>query len=163
MLPPPGAPEDIAPPVRLTELEAEVWRLYTVKQMRMGKIAEHFDISQQRVSRIVASCRAKMPPVDRTEMRRRLIDLKEDVIERALSLADKEGAPVTSGKDGDIVRDPDDGEVVRDFSLRVRALELALKASAELRRLEGLDAAQKTETSAVVRYVVEGVDMGDLR
>lgn len=146
----------------LTEREAEVWELYTGQQMRIGKIAERLGISVQRVSQLAAAARAKMPPVDRTEMRRRLIDLKEDVIERALSLAALEGAPVTAGKDGDVVYDPESNAVVRDMSGRVAALKLALEASRELRRLEGLDAATKTETSATVRYVLEGVNVEDL-
>jgi DNA-binding CsgD family transcriptional regulator len=154
------AEEDALP--QLTQREREVWDLYTGKQMRTTKIAEELGISFQRVSAIVAQCRAKMPPVDRTEMRRRLIDLKEDVIERALSLAALEGAPVVAGKDGDIVRDPVDQSVVRDHSGRMQALKLALEASRELRRLEGLDAATKTETSATVRYVLEGVNTDDL-
>lgn len=146
----------------LTKREAEVWELYTGQQMRVGKIAELLGISVQRVSQLTASCRAKMPPVDRTEMRRRLIDLKEGVIERALSLAELEGAPMVAGKDGDVIYDPVSHEVVRDYSLRIQAYKLALEASRELRRLEGLDAAQKTETSATVRYVLEGVDTEDL-
>lgn len=146
----------------LTEREAEVWERYTGRQQRMTKIAEELGISIQRVSQLVAACRVKMPPVDRTEMRRRLIDLKEDVIERALSLAALEGAPVTAGKDGDVVYDPESNAVVRDYSFRVQAYKLALEASRELRRLEGLDAATKTETSATVRYVLEGVNTEDL-
>ncbi len=157
-----SAPHEPALSTPLTEREAEVWERYTGRQMRQVKIAEELGISIQRVSQLVAACRAKMPPVDRMEMRRRLIDLKERVIEDALSLAAKEGAPVVAGKDGDVVYDPTTHEVVRDYAGRVAALKLALEASRELRRLEGLDAATKTETSATVRYVLEGVDTSDL-
>jgi hypothetical protein len=136
--------------------------MYTVRQMAQNRIAQELEISYQRVSKIVANCRAKLPPVDRVEMRNRLINLKEEVIERALSLAELEGAPVTAGKDGDIVRDPATGEVVRDYAARIQAYRLALDAARELRKLEGLDAASKVETSGTVRYVLEGIDLKDL-
>jgi len=128
---------------------------------RIGELEEP-PISMQRVSQILAEVKAKMPPIDLSEMRARSIELHLDVIKRAYEMAGMKGAPVTSGKDGDVVYDPEDGEVVRDYALRGNALNLVIKAEKELRALLGLDAATKVESTATVRYVLEGVDTSDL-
>jgi hypothetical protein len=72
------------------------------------------------------------------------------------------GAPVTAGKDGTVVYDPEGGTVVRDYAARMNALNLAIKADAELRKLTGADAASKTEITGSVRYEVVGVSTEDL-
>ena len=128
---------------------------------RIGELEEP-PISMQRVSQILAEVKAKMPPIDLSEMRARSIELHLDVIKRAYEMAGMKGAPVTAGKDGDVVYDPEDGEVVRDYALRGSALNLVIKAETELRKLLGLDAATKVESTATVRYVLEGVDTSDL-
>ena len=92
----------------------------------------------------------------------------ESVLERALFLAEMEGAPATAGKDGEILYDPSvrdaDGKpaMVRDYSGRIAALKLALEADRERRKLLGLDAASKIESTATVRYVLEGINPEDL-
>jgi len=128
---------------------------------RIGELEEP-PISMQRVSQILAEVKAKMPPIDLSEMRARSIELHLDVIKRAYEMAGMKGAPVTAGKDGEVVYDPEGGEVVRDYALRGSSLALVLKAEAELRKLLGLDAATKVETSGTVRYEVVGVDPADL-
>jgi hypothetical protein len=51
---------------------------------------------------------------------------------------------------------------VRDYSLRLAALEQARKADVEIRKLHGLDAAQKVDVTGAVRYEVAGVDITKL-
>lgn len=153
-----GEAAELPPHDPLTERQREAYRLASIYRMPQREIAEKMGITQQSVSELIRVARAKMPAVDHTELRRGLLDMHEEVIRRALSLAELEGAPVTVGKDGDILREPDSGEVVRDYAGRVAAYNLALKAAAELRKLEGLDAAAKMEIGATVRYEVVGVD-----
>lgn len=146
----------------LTGRAGLVWHLYAVQRWTQGQIARELNLSQQRISQILADVRAALPAEDRAEMVRQSIELHADVIRRAYALAEMAGAPVTAGKDGDVVIDPEGGAVVRDYAGRVAALRLALSAEAELRKLMGLDAATKVESSATVRYVLEGVSVDDL-
>jgi transcriptional regulator with XRE-family HTH domain len=152
----PGVPEG------LTEREAEVYRLTVVNQLTQSKIAARLGTTQQAVSEILASARAKLPPVDLDGIRRQSLELHLDTLRAALELAEMPGAPVTAGKDGDLVLDPATGEYVRDYTLRLAAREAARKADAEIRKLYGLDAATKTEVSGSVKYEVAGVDISKL-
>ena len=149
-------------PRGLSEREAEIYRLAVVNRLTQGEIAERLDISQQRVSRILAAARAKLPPIDLESVRQEALALHEDVIRRAYLLAEKEGAPLTAGKDGMVVIDPESDAVVRDYALRLNALTLALKADDQRRKLTGADAASKTEVTGSVRYEVVGVNPEDL-
>jgi len=153
-------------PQRGGELEGRsgtVWRLYAVQRWTQDRIARELGVSQQRVSQILADVRAAIPAVDKAEMIRQSIELHADIIARAYELADMAGAPVTAGKDGDVVRDPEnDHAIVRDYSGRVAALRLAKDTEAEMRKLIGLDAATKTESTATVRFTLEGVDPEEL-
>ncbi len=146
----------------LTEQEAKAYHYASVWRMNQMRIAEKMEISNQRVSQLLAQARAKMPPVDLTELRRSVIDRYEHIAEQALLLAEKEGAPVTAGKDGDVLYDPETNEVVRDYGLRLSSLAELRKTLAELRKFEGLDRPAEVKVESTVRYVVEGVNMGDL-
>jgi transcriptional regulator with XRE-family HTH domain len=148
-------------PQGLSEEQAEVYRLTVVNRLTQREIASRLDLSQQRVSQILADARAKLPPVDLEAIRRESLELHWRTQRAALELAEMRGAPVTAGKDGDIVRD-DDGSMVRDYSLRLAALEQARKADVEIRKLHGLDAAQKVDVTGAVRYEVAGVDITKL-
>lgn len=144
------------------ELEAEIYRLAVVNRLSQRVIGERVGISQQRVSLILARVRKSMPAPDLEGMRRQSLELHWHSQRLALELAEREGAPVTAGKDGAVVLDPADGTVVRDYSLRLAALETARKADVEMRKLHGLDAAAKMEVSGAVRYEVAGVDVSKL-
>lgn len=136
----------------------EVWQHYAVKRWTQAAIAEKFEISPQRVSQIIARVREDMPPIDRAEMVRESMELYQANIRALRELAEMEGAPVTAGKDGDLVLDPTTGEHVRDYSLRTAALKQIADTDAQIRKLMGLDAAQKVESTATVRHEIVGVD-----
>jgi predicted DNA-binding protein (UPF0251 family) len=149
-------------PQGLSEEQAEVYRLTVVNRLTQREIASRLDLSQQRVSQILADARAKLPPVDLEAIRRESLELHWRTQRAALELAEMRGAPVTAGKDGDVVLDPEDATVVRDYSLRLAALEQARKADVEIRKLHGLDAATKVDVTGAVRYEVAGVDITKL-
>jgi predicted DNA-binding protein (UPF0251 family) len=149
-------------PQGLSEEQAEVYRLTVVNRLTQREIASRLDLSQQRVSQILADARAKLPPVDLEAIRRESLELHWRTQRAALELAEMRGAPVTAGKDGDVVLDPEDASVVRDYSLRLAALEQARKADVEIRKLHGLDAATKVDVTGAVRYEVAGVDISKL-
>jgi hypothetical protein len=157
-----GEPQARGP---LTEREALIYRLRVVNRLTVAEIGRRLDppISQQRVSEILATIRSKIPPPDIAALRQESFELFGDIKRRAYELAEMAGAPVTAGKDGEMVFDPKTGEVVRDYAGRVAALRLALDADKEMRKLHGLDAAQKTESTATVRYEVAGLDPDQLR
>lgn len=138
--------------------EQLLYDLYLVKRWTQHKVAAHLGVSQQRVSQMIAVLRAKLPPVDIAAMRAASIAMYGDIARRAYELAEMNGAPVTAGKDGSVVYDPEGGGVVRDYAGRVAALKLAALADAELRKLIGLDAAQKVESTATVRYEIAGIE-----
>lgn len=139
-----------------------VWKMYAVKRWTQERIARELGVSQQRVSQILKDVRAAIPAPDKAEMILKSIEAHHHVIAELHALAERNGAPVTAGKDGTIVLDPDDQSVVRDWSLHVNVYRALLVAEAELRKLMGLDAATKTESTATVRYVLEGVNTDDL-
>lgn len=149
-------------PQGLTEREAEVYELTVVNRLSQLKIAERLGISQPRVSQILSEARAKLPAPDLAAIRAAALAMHERVQREALALAEMEGAPVTAGKDGTVVYDPITGLVVRDYAGRVNALRLALAADQEIRKLMGADAASKVESTATVKYILEGIDPSDL-
>lgn len=142
----------------MTDREAEMWRLRSVNRWTMQKIGDHFGLSSQRVSVILADVREKMPPIDVAGVRQQALDFYDDMQRRLMELVELNGAPVTAGKDGEVVYDPESGAAVRDFSGRINALRAALDADKERRKLLGADAATKVESTATVRYEIAGVD-----
>lgn len=144
------------------ERNAEIYRLRVVNRWTLQQIADQFGISNQRVHAIVEQIRKDLPALDLAALRQESLDLHHHTQKVAMELAEREGTPVTAGKDGNLVYDPTTNAVVRDYSLRLAALNLALKADAEIRKLHGLDAAQKIEQTGSVRYEVVGVDLGKL-
>jgi transcriptional regulator with XRE-family HTH domain len=139
-----------------------VYQLYAVQRWTQEAIAAELGVTQQRVSAILKAVREALPPIDLGEYRQQAIELHLDVIKRAYEMAGMKGAPVTAGKDGDVVYDPEGGAVVRDYALRGSALNLVIKAEAELRKLLGADAATKIETSGSVRVELVGIAVEDL-
>jgi len=146
---------------RLEGRNGQVVRRYTIYRQTQAQIADDLDISQARVSEIIAEWRASTPAVDLDAMRQQSLALYAELTERALEIADLAGAPIAVGKDGKIFYD-ENGEVVRDHSGRLRALETAAKMDAETRKLMGLDAAGRMEISGSVRYELVGIDPEDL-
>jgi Sigma-70, region 4 len=148
-------------PEGLSEREADIYRWRVVNRLTYREIAVKLndEISEARICQIMKEVRAKLPPLDLEGMRAESLALHHEIQRKALALAELAGAPVTAGKDGDVLYDPDGHVIVRDYSGRIAALKLASDADKEIRKLHGLDAAQKVAVSGSVRYEVAGVDV----
>jgi len=155
----------------------EVWRRHAVYRWTQERIAEHFGISQQRVSDIISEVRRELKPLVAEQMVQASNEFLNELQARALEIADMTPAPVTVGKDGNVLYDDvldedgnpvldEDGEpkraVVRDFSGRLAAIMTAKNIDAEIRKLHGLNAPEKREISGALRYEIVGVDDDDL-
>lgn len=138
-----------------------IYRAVTIYRRTYEDVAHEFGISSGRVSQIVADVRAKIPVTDLDQMRQESMELYAELGRRAMEIVDLVPAPIFVGKDGKIARD-EHGEPVRDYSGRLRAIETAAKMDEYRRKLLGLDAAQKAEVSAHVKYEVVGIETQDL-
>lgn len=131
---------------RLEARDWEWWELW-ISGRSQARIADDAGVDQSTVSRALDRVRAAIPEEDREAMVKRSLAMLTDLQDGALAVWRMRAAPVTVGKDGDILRDPEDQEVVRDHAGRLRALETALKVNESVRRLLGLDAAQRLDMS----------------
>lgn len=150
------------PARQLEGRDGEIWRRSTVYRWTQERIAQHFGLSQQRVASILAEIRKELKPLVMEDMVRNSMEFLDEVQARAFEIADLAGAPIAVGKDGMPLIDPDTGETVRDYGGRIRALELAMKADAEVRKMHGLNAPEKKQISGELRYEVVGVEDADL-
>lgn len=151
--------------MREPELEGrdgEIYSKHLVHRWSQNRIAAHFGLSQQRVSQILAAATEEMRGAAQAELIRESQATLAYVKAKYLELIEMTGAPVTSGKDGDIVIDPETQAVVRDYSLRAGALAGLRATDAELAKRLGLNAPEKAQVESTVKYVIEGVDTGNL-
>lgn len=111
----------------------------------MEALAEKHGISKPRVFEIIQQVRNDVPQENRLEVIREQIDWLRETRRSIMELWDRDGAPVTAGKDGDLVVDPETGAVVRDHTGRLNAAKVALQFAEREAKLLGLDAAQKVE------------------
>lgn len=147
---------------RLTGRNGAIWREF-IQGCTQEFLADKYGLSQVRVSAIIKEVRATVPPADRGEMLQESLELIREVRRKAMELVEMAGAPVAVGKDGTVLYDPETGELVRDYSLRLKALDTAMKASdVEAKRL-GLDSPIKLESSSRVAYTLAGVSVEDLQ
>jgi transcriptional regulator with XRE-family HTH domain len=167
--------------IRLEGRNGEIWARH-VAGWTQERIADEYDISQQRVSRIISEIRNSIPE----EERKHLIALSAERLDRALAAAfDVLGREHYVVNGGCIVHEiveyarDDDGNYLLDKDERPKAAKLAkliddgptlaaidriAKLDTEYRKLFGLDAPTKTEHSGeIVTYRIDGVDLDQLR
>lgn len=141
---------------RTDEISREMWELY-VRGFTQQKIADQYGMTQQAVSDRLRVYRVSIPDEELDQKRRQHLDQAAAWAHGLLLLAEKEGAPVTSGKDGLVVVDPETGEIVRDYSLRIQAGREARAWQEREAKLLGLDKPTKVAVSGTVE-VVDSVD-----
>lgn len=142
--------------------DEEIYLKY-VKGRRQSALAAEYGLIQQRIAQIIKEQRALIEAEDRAELIRDSLELQRHIKSEALKIADMLGAPMAVGKEGTILYDPDTGAVVRDYAARMKALALAAQADDTIAKRLGLDAATKTESTDTVRYVLDGVNLDDLK
>lgn len=131
---------------------AEMYELYLGGRTQQD-LANQFGISRQTVSADLAAHRASLPLPSVDDIRKNHADLLERMRKSMIELVEKEGAPITAGKDGTVVFDPVTCAPVRDYSLRVQAQRELLKIIEREAKQFGSDAAAKVEVSGEVAVV----------
>ena len=134
-------------PVRLDGRNGEIWQRY-IRGETQSAIAERYGISQQRVSQIIREVADSIPQQTREEVVTRELDLlwrlRTEILDE---IYDAPGIPVTAGRDGTLVVDPETGQVVRDYSGRIAAAQMSIRISETIRRMLGIDAAQRVDVN----------------
>jgi antitoxin (DNA-binding transcriptional repressor) of toxin-antitoxin stability system len=147
---------------RLEGRNGEVWTLWSIHRWNETRIAEHFGISQQRVSQLLADVKAEMRPIQQDELAQQSMELLAKLQQETLDLVEKvrEGAPVAVGKDGNPLLDPVTGEYVRDYSGLLAAVKAAKEMDAEIAKRFGLNAPERREldVKGTINYSVAGID-----
>jgi translation initiation factor 2 alpha subunit (eIF-2alpha) len=141
--------------------DQEIYRRVKVYGWTQGRTAQHFGLSQPRVSEIISMMETRGLP-DAAALRQASYERLMEIQARQLEISLLKGAPVTAGKDGDVVYDPETNEVVRDYGAILKALADAVRTDSELAKRFGLDAATKVEAKQTVRYEIAGLDSDDL-
>jgi hypothetical protein len=139
-----------------------IWRDHVIGGLTLEAAGEKHGISPQRVHQIIREVRANMPEFVQRELLQDSLERNADARRRLLELAEMKGVPVTAGKDGAVVMDPESNTVVRDYALRLKALELMMRADDQLAKRMGLDSPTKVESAATVRYEIGGLNDADL-
>lgn len=129
---------------RLAGRNGSIWREYC-RGATMEALGEKYGISKQRVKEIVDQVRDSVPTETRGEVVREMVDWLRQTRIEIMELWDKDGAPVTAGKDGFVVRDPETEAVVRDHTGRLNAAKVALAFAEREAKLLGADAPAKLD------------------
>lgn len=130
---------------RLEGRNGRIWRDYC-RGASQVKLAERYNLTQQRISQIINEVRDSLGEEIRAETIAAEAELLRTLREEILSeIYDADAIPVTVGKDGDILRDPETGEVVRDHGGRLAAIDRADRLTQRLHRLLGIDAPAKLD------------------
>lgn len=131
---------------RLEGRDGQIAYDYYVRGMSQMAIGEKYGIVHQRVSQVLAEIRADIDAKTREDHRAEIAQRTEQYRRVMADLLEREGAPVTAGKDGQVVYDPEttgpDGKptVVRDYGLRVNAMRELRALDERLAKLYGTDA-----------------------
>lgn len=150
-------------PDKRRERDAEIWRLYCAGNT-MEKLAPRFGLSVPGISNVVAKQRAKYR-WNRDEKRGELAAQLDELRVAMQELLDMEPAPMFRGTEPVVDRD-EGGEVTKrymDHSARVTAAKAIVDIQARMAKMLGLDAPEQVDQNTTVRYVVEGVDTGELK
>lgn len=132
---------------------AEMYDLYLNHGWTQAQLASFYRLSRATVSNDLAAYRASIPEPSREDMRRQHLDELERIRKSMLDLVEREGAPVTAGKDGVVVVDPETRAVVRDYSLRIQASRELLRVIERQAKQFGTDAPTQVEHSGQVEVV----------
>lgn len=148
-----GKPKD-TPRDRLAGRNGDVWRAY-LNGATQDAIAARYDLSQARVSQILADVRTSIPEPVIADIRQAEADRIAALYEETLTIM-RAHHPVISLQRGEVIPG------VEDAGPKLAAINTALKIHERVAKTYGLDAATKMETSAQVKFTYEGVDVSDV-
>lgn len=151
-------------PAERKRRDAEIWRLYAAGST-MEKLAARFDLAVSRISEIITRERGKYGRQSRDERREELTAQLDELREAMQELLDAEPVPLFRGTEPVVERD-ENGNVVKTFvdhSARVTAAKTIVDIQARMAKMLGLDAPEQVDSNTTVRYVIEGVDTGELK
>jgi len=127
----------------------------------MGKtqqqIAIEEDLSQQRISQLLANIRESMEPEQVARLRGEMSAICRDLLEMHVQRALTEDLPPTFSGKGEPLRDEND-EIVRDAGISNRATTLVLAVLERMSKLVGADAPEKHAAEVSVNYTITGAD-----
>lgn len=126
---------------RQTGRNGQVWVAFIAGETQES-IAERFGISQQRVSQIIADCRASVPAVTREEYVQEAAELLRRLRRGAMELVDADPIPAYSNGRPITL---DDGSIAQDHSGRLAGMQMVLRVEERAAKLLGLDAATRME------------------
>lgn len=127
---------------RLDGRNGEIWRLFC-RGWTQERLAEQFEISQQRVSQIVRNVRDSITIEERIDIVKQETDLLDQLRAEVLELWDAKPSPMV-GANGRIVT-TEEGHKIDDHSGRLAALAAFDRLTARKHRMLGLDAPQKLD------------------
>lgn len=143
------------------ERKAKAWALRKTG-LSLRAIATELDCSAQHIHDLIREEIEDLRPArEDVEATRQLL---RDQLEGALKVAHEVMDRVHyAHSNGRLIIDPDTGEKMIDSGPNLAAAGMIEKLNASLRKLDGLDAASKTQTDGTLRHIVDGVDMAALR
>jgi hypothetical protein len=119
----------------------EIWRRWCSGTTQEA-LAQEFDLSQSRVSEIIAAVRASIPPTDLDEARQKHVDMLNELTEMAVQIARKPARQKYSA--GRPMFDAD-GSPILDEADKLVALKTATAIAERGAKLLGLDAPAKVD------------------
>lgn len=139
--------------------DAEAARLRT-RGMSYRQIAEQLGYADEsNVARAVRKVLLETVQEAGDELRAVEVARLDAMLRVAWEVMETQHVTVQHGK---VVVDLDTGEPLRDHGPTLAAIDRVLKIAGQRAELLGLNAPKKIETDGVVKYVIEGVDLGKL-
>lgn len=130
---------------RTADRDYDIWQRYTDGQTQ-DEIADHYGLSQQWVSTIIARMRDDIPIDERrARQRRQLADL-DQLRQAAFALV--EADPIPAYSNGRPILMSDGETVAQDHTGRVRAMDMLLKVMERQAKALGLDAPSRVSVEA---------------
>ena len=115
------------------------------------------DLSQQRVSYLLARIRESMEPEQVARLRGEMSAICHDLLEMHVRRALTSDLPPAFNGKGEPLRDEND-EIVRDAGISFRATTQVLAILERMAKLTGADAPEKHAAEVSVNYTITGAD-----
>jgi transcriptional regulator with XRE-family HTH domain len=135
---------------RLDGRNGEIWKWY-VRGLTQEALAEKYEISQARVSQIIAQVRESIPPEDKDKVRQEHLELARTMRAELARLVDMDPIPAYSNGRPIMIADDDGNEKpAEDHSGRLAAMDRLTKWIERESKLLGVDAPTKVEASVAL-------------